>query len=121
MQEIFSPDQNYVVIATKIINYLDLSSLFTCRSVSKVGILCLNFPSILSDFLSREKLTQKWLEPEAEQFAKIQLLNNKIDQNTNFAKLPSTKWLFLKLYNFKSYLQQLRIWLQLLLCQFLSW
>ena len=59
MQEIFSPDQNYVVVATKIIGYLDLSSLFTCRSVSKVGILCLNFPSILSNFLSQEKLTQK--------------------------------------------------------------
>ena len=59
MQEIFSSDQNYVVVATKIIGYLDLSSLFTCRSVSKVGILCLNFPSILSNFLSQEKLTQK--------------------------------------------------------------
>ena len=39
MQEIFSPDQNYVVVATKIINYLDVSSLFTCRSVSKVWFI----------------------------------------------------------------------------------
>ena len=50
----------------------------------------LNFPSILSDFLSWEKLTQKWQEPKAEQCnPKIQFLNNKIDQKTSFAKLPN--------------------------------
>ena len=32
---------------------------------------------------------------EGEQFAKLQLMEDKIDQNTNFAKLPSGKWLFL--------------------------
>ena len=42
----------------------------------KIGFCVSNFLSILSDFLSRGKLTQKWLEPKAEQ----------IDQNTNFAK-----------------------------------
>ena len=87
MQEIFSPDQNYVVVATKIIGYLDLSSLFTCRSVSKVGILCLNFPSILSNFLSQEKLTQKWQDPKAEQITKLQRLNYKIDQNVESLEL----------------------------------
>ena len=33
----------------------------------KVGILCLNFLSILSDFLSREKPTQKYQETKGEQ------------------------------------------------------
>ena len=37
--------------------------------ITKVRILCINFLSILSDLLSRETLTQKWLEGKAEQFA----------------------------------------------------
>ena len=41
--------------------------------------------SILSDFLSPEKLTQKKLS----NFAKLQFLNDKIDQSTNFVKLPN--------------------------------
>ena len=36
-------------------------------------------------------MTQNWLVPKAEQFVMLQLLNSKIDQNTNFAKLPSAK------------------------------
>ena len=38
MQEIFSPDQNYVVIATKIISYLDLSSLWSVSESFKFAI-----------------------------------------------------------------------------------
>ena len=66
-----------------------------------------NFLSILSDFLSREKLTQKWHEPKAEQLLKLQFLNDKIDQSTNFAKLPCAKWLFLYklqvIYNYSAF------------------
>ena len=36
-----------------------------------IGFCVLNLLSTLSDFLSREKLTQKWLEPKAEQFTKF--------------------------------------------------
>ena len=61
----------------------------------RFGFFVLDYLSILSDFLSWEKLTQKLRESKAEQFAKLQFLNDKIDQNTNFAKLPSAKWLFL--------------------------
>ena len=60
----------------------------------RLGFFVLDLLSIFSDYLSQEKLTQKWQEPKAEQFAKLQVLNDKIDQNTNFAKLPSGKWLF---------------------------
>ena len=42
----------------------------------RFGFCALNFLSILS----RENLTQKWPEPKAEQFAKLQFLNDKIDQ-----------------------------------------
>ena len=41
---------------------------------------------------------QKNLSPEkteTNQVFTFQFLNDKIDQNTNFAKLPSAKWLFL--------------------------
>ena len=47
---------------------------------------------------------QKNLPPEKTETNKVftfQFLNDKIDQNTNFAKLPSTKWLFC--YNCKLY------------------
>ena len=43
-----------------------------------------NFP------LTRETDSQKKLS----NFAKLQFLYDKIDQNTNFVKLPSLKWLF---------------------------
>ena len=46
----------------------------------------LNFLSIVSDFLSRKKLTQKGLKSKAEKFANLQFLKDKIDYNTNFAK-----------------------------------
>ena len=36
----------------------------------------LYFLSIISNFLSWEKLTQKWQEHKAEQFSKLQFLNN---------------------------------------------
>ena len=52
----------------------------------RFGFYILIFLSILSDFLSWKKLTQKWQEPKAEQCAKFKLLNNEIDQKTNFAK-----------------------------------
>ena len=47
----------------------------------------LSFPQI---FLSREILRQK---KKLSNFAKLQFLDDKIDQNTNFAKLSSDKWL----------------------------
>ena len=79
-----------------------LSNLYQARSgnlfyclYSQTRFCVFNFLSILSDFLSREKLTQKWQKQKVSQFTKFQLLNDKIDQNTNFAKLPSVKWLFL--------------------------
>jgi hypothetical protein len=83
----------------------------------RFGFCVLNFLWILSDFLSQKKLTQKWIVPKAEQFTKLQFLNDKDDQHTNFANLPSAKWLFL--YQFTSYLQLLNFWLLLFLCQFL--
>ena len=46
----------------------------------RIGFCVSNFLSILSDFLSRGKLTQKWLEPKAEQ----------VDQTTNFANYIAT-------------------------------
>ena len=33
-------------------------------------------------------------------FAKLQILNDKIDQNLNFAKFSSAKWLFCTIVNF---------------------
>ena len=45
------------------------------------GFCVLDFLSILSGFLSREKLTQNCREPKAEQFETLQFLNNKIDPN----------------------------------------
>ena len=61
-----------------------ISKRLSCFATSLwVGFRVLNFLSIFS-------LTQKWLQPKAEQFAKIQFLNDKIHQNTDFAK-----WLFL--------------------------
>ena len=38
----------------------------------RFGFCVLNYLLILSDFLSREKLAQKWLEPKDEQFARHQ-------------------------------------------------
>ena len=40
----------------------------------RFGFCVLYFLSILSDFFSRGKLTQKWQEPKAEQFAKSTIL-----------------------------------------------
>ena len=84
----------------------------------RLGLCVLNFLSILSEFLWREKLTQKWLETKAEQFSKLQFWNDKIDHNTNFVLLvlPSVKRLFF--YNSTSYLQLLSFW-RYFLCQFL--
>ena len=61
----------------------------------RLGFCVLNFLSILSGFLSREKLTQKWQKSKVEQFSKLQFLNDKIDQNTNFSQLSNAKRLFL--------------------------
>ena len=48
-------------------------------------------------YLPPEKLTQK----KRSNFEKLQFWNDKIDLYTNFAKLPSAKWLFF--YNCKFY------------------
>lgn len=77
MQEIFSPDQNYVVIATKIIGYLDLSSLFTCRSVSK------------SFKFAIDRETQLWTGIYNKQKDALLEKLNKIDENA--AKIK-TRW-----------------------------
>jgi len=69
MQEIFSPDQNYVVVATKIINYLDVSSLFTCRSVSK------------SFKFAIDRETQLWTSIYNKQKDTLLEKLNKIDEN----------------------------------------
>ena len=51
--------------------------------------MILIFLKIFSDLLSLEKLAKKWLESKSEQFPKLQFLNIKIDQNTNFLQLLS--------------------------------
>jgi hypothetical protein len=56
-----------------------------------LGFCVLNFLSILSGFLSGENLTQKGQMSKADQFPKLQLFNDKIDRNTNFAQLTVTK------------------------------
>ena len=72
---------------------------------------------MLSDF--REELTKNdQCQNISQKLVKLQFLNDKIDQNTKFAKLPRVKWLFL--YKLTSYLQLLIFWLKLFLCQFLS-
>ena len=76
------------------------SLIMLSESTLGIGFCVLDFLSILSDFLLQETLTQKRLEPKAK-FAKLQLLNDKIDQYTNFEKLPSAKWLFF--YKFPSH------------------
>jgi hypothetical protein len=48
---------------------------------SLVGILCFKFSLNPLRFLSQEKLTQKCQDSDAEQFATLQFLNNKIDPN----------------------------------------
>ena len=49
--------------------------------------------SILKDFLSREKLTQKWLMPKVEQYAKHQL---------KLTKTPNSHWFYLDLNDQKT-------------------
>ena len=39
--------------------------------------------------------TDALLQTKAEQFCKLRIFGAKIDPNTNFAKLPNTKWLLL--------------------------
>ena len=65
----------------------------------RFGFYALNFLPILW----REKLTQKWPKSNAEQFAKLQFLNDKIDQNTNFAKLPVAKYKFTDYFKLLSF------------------
>ena len=62
-------------------------------STSKVGILWKKNLSILKDFLSREKLTQKWLMPKVEQYAKHQL---------KLTKTPNSHWFYLDLNDQKT-------------------
>ena len=58
----------------------------SCENILRLAVL--DFLSILSDLLlTRETGTKKKMS----NFAKLQLLNDKIDQNTNFAKLASAK------------------------------
>ena len=57
----------------------------------RLGFCVLNFLSILSGFLSRGKLTQKWQRSIAEQFSKLRFFINKIDQSINFSQLQVPK------------------------------
>jgi hypothetical protein len=60
--------------------------------------LCLKFSLIPSSSpLTRENDTKKLID-----FAKVQFLNDKIDQNTNFAKMPSAKCLLLSILLLKN-------------------
>ena len=75
--------------------------------------LCVSY--FLSDFLSREKPTQK-----RQAILKNSILNDKIDQKTNFAKLLGAKMVFL--YDFTFYhliIEALQIAF-FSVCQFLS-
>ena len=49
-----------------------------------LGFCVLNFLSILSGFLSREKLSKKWQKSKAEQFPKLRFLNAETDQTPIF-------------------------------------
>ena len=92
---------------------LAYQSRWRCDGAPRLEFCVLNFLSILLGFLSRKKLSQKGKKSKAEQFPKLQFLNDKIDQNTNFAKLQSYKGLFL--YKFTNPLQLLSFWSQLYL------
>ena len=64
----------------------------------------LDFLLILSDLsLTREIDTKK-----AESFAKLHLLNDRTDQNTNFAKLPGAKYIFYHNWQFYHSIQELK-------------
>ena len=65
-------------------------------SVSRFQFFILNFLLFLQIFLSPDKLTQKKLS----NFEKLVFLNDKIDTNTNLAKLPSAKCFFCKVWTF---------------------
>ena len=64
-----------------------LSPLGIVLLLNEARIMCKMSSLVLSKNLSAEKLTQS-------NFAKLLLWDAKIDQNTNFAKLPSAKWPF---------------------------
>ena len=68
-------------------------SLWNCETSPRFGFCVFRFTlNPLRFSLMREteaKMTK------ADQFTKLQFLNNKIDQNANFVKLPSAKSLFL--------------------------
>ena len=78
----------------------------------RFGFCVLNFLSNLSDFLSREKLTQKWLAPKLSNLQNFDIWMIKLTKTTNCQ---------IFLYKFTSYSQLLSFWLYLFLCQFLSW
>ena len=73
------------------------TSLLTCDwaklnaviSLAWARNMCKKFSCPLKKKLSTEKI-------ETNQVFTFQFLNDEIDQNTNFAKFPSTKWLFLE-------------------------
>ena len=95
---------------------LNLGWFLVKRELSKVRILCFKFSFNPLRFSLMRETDTKWPETKAEQLAKLQFLNDKIDQSTNFAKSSSVKWLFL--YKFTWYLQLLSFWL---FFQFLLW
>ena len=61
--------------------------------------------SILCNLIWPEKLTPKKKDGN---FEKLQLFYDKIDQNTNFAKLPRAKWLFF-IINVSFIIQELKL------------
>ena len=64
----------------------------------RFGFCVLNYLSILSDYAFTRETDTK--EPKAEQYAKLPFLNNGIDKNNNFDKLPRAKWLLCINLNF---------------------
>ena len=72
-----------------------LSITTSCRL--RIGFCVLNFLSILPDFLSHEKMTQKRLEPKAEQLQITRIYT----RNSHLAPGKFSKLLFLSILLFK--------------------
>ena len=66
---------------------------FTSRSwgVIRARFFCFKFPLNLLRLITHQR---NWQFRKQSNFEKLQFLNDNIDKNTNFAKLPSAKWLF---------------------------
>ena len=59
--------------------------------VNRAGFVCFRFPFNPLKFTPHQR---NWRTKNLSNFAKLQFISDKINQNTNFAKLPRFKWLF---------------------------